>query len=155
MQEAIVLEFPLREAEFETAGEASSQIKQALAQLGIPAHINRRIVTSVYEAAMNVVIHAYRGVIQAKIFSDHTEVLVLDEGPGIADIDLAMQLGYSTATEEIQALGFGAGAGMVNIFRIPEPHRKILPKNPYNSLLLFPIIFDLLCLHYISVVITL
>ena len=53
MQEAIVLEFPLREAEFETAGEASSQIKQALAQLGIPAHINRRIVTSVYEAAMN------------------------------------------------------------------------------------------------------
>ena len=120
MQEAIVLEFPLREAEFETAGEASSQIKQALAQLGIPAHINRRIVTSVYEAAMNVVIHAYRGVIQAKIFSDHTEVLVLDEGPGIADIDLAMQLGYSTATEEIQALGFGAGAGMVNIFRIPD-----------------------------------
>ena len=84
MKEAIVLEFSLREAEFETAGVASSKIKQVLEQLGISDDGNRRIVKSAYEAAMNVVIHAYRGVMKAAIFSDHTELLVLDEGPGIA-----------------------------------------------------------------------
>ncbi len=123
MKEAIVLEFSLREAEFETAGVASSKIKQVLEQLGISDDVNRRIVKSAYEAAMNVVIHAYRGVMKATIFSDHTELLVLDEGPGIADIDLAMEYGYSTAPDNIRKMGFGGGTGLINISRYPDEYR--------------------------------
>lgn len=123
MKEAVVLEFPLREAEIESAGEASSKIKQVLSQMGIPDEINRRIAISAYEAAVNVIIHAYRGLMKAVIFRDHTELLVSDEGPGIADIGLALQQGYSTATPEAQKMGFGAGTGLANIVRYPDECR--------------------------------
>ena len=119
-EEAIILEFPLREYDYETAGEASSKINQALKRVGVRPEVIRRIAVSAYEAAMNVVVHAYRGMIQAAIFSDRTELLVLDEGPGIANIEKAMQEGYSTASEQAREMGFGAGMGMANIIRNPD-----------------------------------
>jgi len=75
------------------AGEASSKIKRVLQQIGVRSDVVRRIAISSYEAEMNVIIHAYRGVLRAAIFPDRTELTIDDEGPGIADIDLAMQEG--------------------------------------------------------------
>lgn len=118
--EAIILEFPLSEDDFDTAGEASSRINQALKRVGVRPEVIRRVAVSAYEAAMNVVIHAYRGMIQASIFTDRTELLVLDEGPGIADIKMAMRQGYSTASDEAREAGFGAGMGLNNIMRHPD-----------------------------------
>jgi anti-sigma regulatory factor (Ser/Thr protein kinase) len=120
MQKAIVLEFPLIEADFEMVGEASSKIKQALNRSGIRSDVVRRIVISAYEAAMNVVIHAYHGKLRAVIFRDHTELSISDDGPGIPDIDAAMRMGYSTAPECVREMGFGAGSGLVNIARYPD-----------------------------------
>jgi len=113
----IVLEFNLKGADFETAGEASSKIKLVLQQIGVRSDIIRRIAIGSYEAEMNVIIHAYRGKITASISPQQTELLVEDEGPGIADINLAMQEGYSTAPDHIREMGFGAGMGLPNMSR--------------------------------------
>jgi len=118
--QGINLDFPLKGADFETAGEASSKIKRVLQQIGVPSDIIRRIAISSYEAEMNVIIHAYRGSVRADIFPDRTELRVEDEGPGIADIDLAMQEGYSTAPDHIREMGFGAGMGLPNIARCSD-----------------------------------
>lgn len=118
--QGIVLEFTLKGADFETAGEASSKIKRVLQQIGVRSDIIRRIAISSYEAEMNVIIHAYRGVVRAFIYSDRTELVVEDEGPGIADIDLAMQEGFSTAPDHIREMGFGAGMGLPNIARCSD-----------------------------------
>lgn len=115
--QAICLEFHLNGSDFERAGEASSKIKQILQQIGIPAAVVRRIAISAYEAEMNVIIHAFRGLMKASIFPEKTEICLEDEGPGIEDIDLAMQEGYSTAPDHIRAMGFGAGMGLPNISR--------------------------------------
>jgi anti-sigma regulatory factor (Ser/Thr protein kinase) len=116
----IILEFSLKGSDFETAGEASSKIKRVLQQIGIRSDIIRRIAISSYEAEMNVIIHAFRGSIQATIYPDRTEVVVEDEGPGIADINLAMQEGFSTAPDHIREMGFGAGMGLPNMARCAD-----------------------------------
>jgi len=113
----IVLDFDLNGSDFDAAGEASSKIKLVLQQIGIPAEVIRRIAISTYEAEMNVIIHAYRGKIKAEIFSDRAQITVNDEGPGIPDIKLAMQEGYSTAPDYIREMGFGAGMGLPNMVR--------------------------------------
>ncbi len=102
------------------AGEASSKIKRVLQQIGVRSDVVRRIAISSYEAEMNVIIHAYRGVLRAAIFPDRTELTIDDEGPGIADIDLAMQEGYSTAPDHIREMGFGAGMGLPNMLRCSD-----------------------------------
>ncbi len=111
----IELEFSLEGANFDNAGEASSKIKRVLQQIGVNSDTIRRTAIGCYEAEMNVIIHATRGKITAHIHPDRTEVMIKDEGPGIPDIDLAMQEGYSTASDEVRNMGFGAGMGLPNI----------------------------------------
>lgn len=118
--QVIVLDFDLNGSDFDAAGEASSKIKLVLQQIGISAEVIRRIAISAYEAEMNVIIHAYRGKMRAEVYSDRTQITINDEGPGIADIKLAMQEGYSTAPDYIREMGFGAGMGLPNMVRCTD-----------------------------------
>ncbi len=115
-----MLEFTLKGSDFNVAGETSSKIKRVLQQIGIKSDVIRRIAISSYEAEMNVIIHAHSGTMRAKIYPDRTELVVDDEGPGIADIGLAMQEGYSTAPDHIREMGFGAGMGLPNMARCSD-----------------------------------
>lgn len=119
-EQGITMDFVLQGSDFTEAGEASSKIKLILQQIGIQADIVRRIAIACYEAEMNVIIHANRGVMTARIFSDRTEIVLDDEGPGIPDINLAMQEGFSTAPDYIREMGFGAGMGLPNISRCAD-----------------------------------
>lgn len=108
-------EFPIEGGDFVKAGYASSNIKKILNQLNLDPVLVRRIAVAIYEAEVNVVAHAFRG--KLKVFIDPTRILVRveDEGPGIPDIEKAMQEGYSTASEKVREMGFGAGMGLSNI----------------------------------------
>ena len=107
--------FELEGGNFSKAGYASSQIKKVLRQLGIDPKIIKRTVVALYEAEVNVVAHAWRGVSEIEITPDRRSLSLTDEGPGIADIPLAMQEGYSTASPEVREMGFGAGMGLSNM----------------------------------------
>lgn len=109
------LSFDLRSGDFNRAGEASSKIKKTLQQIGIAADVVRRIAIGTYEAEMNVIIHAQGGVAKADIYPERTIITIADNGPGIADIELASQEGYSTAPDYVRDLGFGAGMGLPNM----------------------------------------
>ena len=113
----LLLEFPLEHYRFETAGEASSKIKQVVRQLGVNAQTVRRISVCAYEAELNAIIHAFGGFMRVRVFHDRTELEVTDEGPGIPDIEAAMKEGFSTATDNIREMGFGAGMGLPNMAR--------------------------------------
>lgn len=112
---AMMKTFEVSNEDFSSAGTASSKIKKILRQIGMDASIIRRIAIATYEAEINVAIHSNGGHIEVYIKSDKVEIYVEDEGPGIADLNLAMQKGYSTATKEIRELGFGAGMGLPNM----------------------------------------
>ncbi|MBP8933210.1 MAG: anti-sigma regulatory factor [Candidatus Atribacteria bacterium] len=101
--------------DFSNAGGISSELKNILQQAGLPPQFIRRVVIATYEAEMNVVIHAYRGTFFALIYPDHVQVVLEDEGPGIPDVDLAFQEGFSTAPPHIREMGFGAGYGLSNM----------------------------------------
>lgn len=101
--------------DFANAGRVSTEIKAILRGIGFPGDVVRRLVIAVYEAEMNVVMYADRGILTLMLSPQRLEVVVKDEGPGIPDIELAMKEGYSTATEEMRQLGFGAGMGLPNI----------------------------------------
>lgn len=107
--------FELEGGNFSKAGYASSQIKKVLRQLGIDPKIIKRTVVALYEAEVNVVAHAWRGVAEIEITPYRISMILTDEGPGIADIPLAMQEGYSTASPEVREMGFGAGMGLSNM----------------------------------------
>ena len=107
--------FELEGGNFSKAGYASSQIKKVLRQLGIDPKIIKRTVVALYEAEVNIVAHAWRGVAEIEITPDRISMILTDEGPGIADIPLAMQEGYSTASPEVREMGFGAGMGLSNM----------------------------------------
>ncbi len=115
MSDAVRLSFDVVDGDFAHAGEASGSLKRTLKKLGINMDIVRRISIAVYEGEINMVIHANGGVIEAEISPDAVEVWLKDKGPGIEDIELAMQEGYSTAKENVRELGFGAGMGLPNI----------------------------------------
>lgn len=106
--------------DFLMAGEASTTLKRILKQLGIAAHIIRKIAISMYEAEMNMVLHAEGGSIDVEISPEKVEIILKDKGPGIPDISLAMQEGYSTASHAIRELGFGAGMGLPNMKRYSD-----------------------------------
>ena len=112
---AMMKTFDVTTDDFSSAGIASSKIKKILRQIGIDSGVIRRIAIATYEAEINVAIHSHGGKIEVYIKSDRVEIFVEDTGPGIADISLAMQKGYSTATKEIRELGFGAGMGLPNM----------------------------------------
>lgn len=113
--ESMTFEYPVMTMDFSTAGEASSNIKKILRQLGMDAAVIRRVAIATYEAEINVAIHSNGGKIKLEIYADKIKVIAEDQGPGIADINLAMQQGYSTATNEVRELGFGAGMGLPNM----------------------------------------
>lgn len=113
--QSFVMKFVVNGNNFASAGEASESVKHKLKQLGIDSHIIRKVAISMYEAEINMVIHAQGGVAEVEIFADHIVMKMIDNGPGIADIDKAMQEGYSTATDNIRELGFGAGMGLPNM----------------------------------------
>lgn len=96
-------------------GEASSNFKKTLKQLGLPAEIIKRTAIAMYEAEINTIIHGGGGTGSAEITEEQIKIIFEDHGPGIPDIDLAMQEGYSTASEEVREMGFGAGLGLPNI----------------------------------------
>ncbi|MHC1747619.1 MAG: ATP-binding protein [Cellulosilyticaceae bacterium] len=118
------LSFEVDGEDFLRAGEASTEVKKVLKKLGIDAAIIRKISIAMYEAEMNMVLHANGGTIEADISKDKIQVKLQDTGPGIEDIDLAMKEGYSTASHEIRELGFGAGMGLPNMKRYSD-HLKI------------------------------
>ncbi len=112
---AVELEFNIAGGDFSNAGKASSQIKKVLKQLNVNARSIKRIVVAVYEAEVNVAAHAWQGKVGAIVGEDNIKITVSDRGPGIEDITLAMQPGYSTASKEVREMGFGAGMGLSNI----------------------------------------
>lgn len=101
--------------DFTRAGEASGDVKTQLKKLGFDPAVIRNVVIALYEAEINMVIHAGGGVIDVSIDPDCIRMVLTDHGPGIADISLAMKEGYSTAPDNVRALGFGAGMGLPNI----------------------------------------
>ncbi|NLK21467.1 MAG: anti-sigma regulatory factor [Epulopiscium sp.] len=109
------LRFEVDGDEFILAGEASSQVKRVLKQLGVSSEIIRKIAIAMYEAEINMVIHANGGEIEVEITPKRVYIILKDKGPGIPDINLAMQEGYSTANEKVRELGFGAGMGLPNM----------------------------------------
>jgi len=110
-----IYECSIQSMNFDLAGLAASNIKKMLTELGLEGTIIRRAAIAAYDAEMNVVIHAYEGKLTAKVTPHDITITVKDSGPGIEDISLAMQPGYSTASDQIREMGFGAGMGLPNI----------------------------------------
>jgi anti-sigma regulatory factor (Ser/Thr protein kinase) len=113
----MVWRYHIEGGDFVNAGKASSAVKSKLKQLNIPASRIKRLVVALYESEVNVVAHAREGDIEVQIESDRITVTVTDRGPGIADLDKAMEEGFSTASREVREMGFGAGMGLPNIKR--------------------------------------
>jgi len=109
--------------DFTHAGEASGKVKSMLRQLGYNSDAIRRVAIAMYEGEINMVIHANGGYAEVSVYPDRVEVLLSDTGPGIKDIELAMKEGYSTAPDEVRALGFGAGMGLSNIQKYTDDMR--------------------------------
>jgi len=109
--------YPIEGGDFTKAGTVSTQIKGIIKSLGINSTVVRRVAISTYEAEMNVVMYAKRGKLIFTVTPKMIEVVLIDEGQGIEDIEKAMQEGYSTATDEMREMGFGAGMGLPNIRR--------------------------------------
>jgi len=107
--------FHIEGGDFIRAGEVSSTIKKILKEMGLPVQIIRRTSIAAYEAEMNVVCYAYKGDFHFYLTPKRLYMIAEDEGPGIEDIELALKEGYSTASEEIREMGFGAGMGLPNI----------------------------------------
>ena len=112
--------FTVHGDDFSSAGEASVQVKKILRSIGFDAETIRRVSIAMYEAEINMVIHAGGGIAELYIYPDKVVIILTDQGPGIADIDLAMSEGYSTAPDNIRSLGFGAGMGLPNIKRYSD-----------------------------------
>ena len=120
MSEALSFRFHVDGDDFTSAGQASVQVKKDLRRLGIPAEIIRRVSIAMYEGEINMVIHAGGGEAEVRVTEEAVEIILADTGPGIADIEKAMQAGYSTAPDTIRSLGFGAGMGLPNMKRYTD-----------------------------------
>lgn len=115
MSEMITLNYKISPEDFTRAGEASSDVKSKLKQLGVSPEAVRKVAIAMYEGEINMVIHAEGGDITVNITPEQIEMILADVGPGIPDVELAMQAGYSTAPDEVRSLGFGAGMGLPNM----------------------------------------
>lgn len=120
MSEVLNFHFDVDGDNFVSAGQASVQTKKNLRRLGLPPEIIRQVSIALYEGEINMVIHAGGGEADVNVTEDKIEIVLSDKGPGIADISLAMQEGYSTATENVRSLGFGAGMGLPNMKRYTD-----------------------------------
>jgi len=121
---------------FESAGFASQTTKFRLKQLGLNDKLTRRVAIAMYEGEINMVIHANGGVAEVEVTSDKIKVSLIDTGKGIENIELAMKEGYSTATEAIRDLGFGAGMGLPNMKRYSDEMEIITKVNCGTTVIL-------------------
>jgi len=129
---SLILRYNIIAGDFRHGGAASSNIKRALLRLGASPQLARRAGIAVYEAEMNLVIHTtHGGIIRVEIEPHRMSIRVFDDGPGIEDVQKALTPGYSTATEQIRELGFGAGMGLTNIQRCVD--EMILESSPGNG----------------------
>ena len=115
MSDNLIFHFDVSGNDFTSAGQASVQVKKNLRQLGLNPEIIRRVSIALYEGEINMVIHAGGGTADVIVNEEYIEIILEDNGPGIKDIEQAMQAGYSTATDTIRSLGFGAGMGLPNM----------------------------------------
>ena len=115
MTESITLKYDVDCDDFTRAGEASSSVKRKLKLMGVDPDVIRKVAIALYEGEINMVIHSYGGTIDVVICPEKIEMILQDTGPGIEDVELAMQAGYSTAPDNIRSLGFGAGMGLPNM----------------------------------------
>jgi serine/threonine-protein kinase RsbT len=113
----MTLQYHIDGGDFVNAGKASSAVKGVLKQLNVPSKRIKRVVIALYEMEVNVVAHATQGQIEVVIDSDQIRINVKDIGPGIPDLEKAMEEGFSTASREVREMGFGAGMGLPNIKR--------------------------------------
>lgn len=123
MNETVNFHFEIDGENFTSAGEASVRIKKLLREMGFDPEVIRRVSVAMYEGEINMVIHANGGVADVNVFCDRIEIILADSGPGISNIELAMQEGYSTAPDNIRSLGFGAGMGLPNMKRYTDDMR--------------------------------
>lgn len=114
-EENVVFRYDVDGNDFSSAGAASAAVKKNLRQLGFSPDIIRRVAIAMYEGEINMVIHANGGVAEVEVSADKIKMVLSDHGPGIEDVDKAMQEGFSTAKENIRSLGFGAGMGLPNM----------------------------------------
>ena len=115
MDDVISLNYHISPDDFTWAGEASSDVKGKLKQMGVSPDAVRKVAIAMYEGEINMVIHANGGEATVDIDPDRVDIILKDQGPGIADVDQAMQAGWSTAPDNVRALGFGAGMGLPNM----------------------------------------
>lgn len=115
MEDAIVLTYQISPDDFTRAGEASSDVKGKLKQMGVSPEAVRKVAIAMYEGEINMVIHAKGGEITVTITPEQIQMVLADVGPGIPDVEMAMKAGYSTAPDEVRNLGFGAGMGLPNM----------------------------------------
>lgn len=120
MAEAVRFHFLVDGENFTMAGQASVAVKKNLRQLGISPEIIRRVSIAMYEGEINMVIHAGGGEADVLVYEDCIEIILTDHGPGIPNVELAMQEGFSTAPDKIRSLGFGAGMGLPNMKRYTD-----------------------------------
>lgn len=120
MSEPIRFHYHIDGEDFTSAGQASVQVKKMLRQLDFDADTIRRVSVAMYEGEINMVIHADGGAADIVVWDEKIEVILADTGPGIPDVSLAMQEGFSTAKENIRSLGFGAGMGLPNMKRYSD-----------------------------------
>ena len=115
MEDQLIFTYIIDGDDFTRAGEASSSVKNKLKMLGVSSEAIRKTAIAMYEGEINMVIHAKGGTITVEITTEEIRMTLADVGPGIPDVDLAMQAGYSTAPDEVRSLGFGAGMGLPNM----------------------------------------
>ena len=115
MSDCLTFEYQVPGDDFTRAGEASSSVKNKLKLMGVDSGAIRRVAIAMYEGEINMVIHAGGGAIKVMVTDDNIRLILADTGPGIPDVEKAMQLGYSTAPEEVRSLGFCAGMGLPNM----------------------------------------
>ncbi len=120
MSDVLNFHFEVDGDDFKSAGNASFMVKKNLRQLGLPPELIRRVSIAMYEGEINMVIHANGGTADVYVSEDYIEIVLCDRGPGIKDIKQAMQEGFSTATDNIHSLGFGAGMGLPNMKRYTD-----------------------------------
>lgn len=124
MDNAIVLKYQVSTEDFTRAGEASSDVKGKLKQMGVSPAAVRKVAIAMYEGEINMVIHARGGEITVEITPEQIKMVLADVGPGIPDIEQAMKAGWSTAPDEVRNLGFGAGMGLPNMKKYTD-HMEI------------------------------
>ena len=123
MNGTLHLHYEVSGEDFTRAGEASGAVKKRLKSLGYDSDAIRRVAIAMYEAEINMVIHAEGGFCDVDIYPDRVEILLADKGPGIPDVEKAMTEGFSTAPDNVRSLGFGAGMGLPNIKKYSDEMR--------------------------------